>query len=207
MRGRGRIQFLLATGVFAVATQGCDANIGEPTGSPRSDAAPPADAPSLPDSSPADAALPDAAPCIEGDSQATDPESGACYALFQTGATWADARTACQALGGDLVSVTSQAEQDIVGPLSAESGELPDSWMGGTDSENEGTAEGTWVWVTGETFYQGGATVLYDNFREGEPNNSDNEDCLIIEGDRADLGYSWDDRDCVEQLLPYICER
>jgi len=79
--------------------------------------------------------------------------------------TWNAAKAGATALGGYLVTVTSTAEQTWL-PLNViPSGQT--SCLGATDE----TTEGTWLWITGETW-------SYMNWNGGEPNNSGNEDYL-----------------------------
>jgi hypothetical protein len=74
-------------------------------------------------------------------------------------ATWTTARTNCSNMGGHLVTITSSGEQSFLFGL------WPSGWIGLTDE----VVEGTWRWVTGETY-------SYKNWNNGEPNNSGNED-------------------------------
>jgi len=74
-------------------------------------------------------------------------------------ATWTTARTNCSNMGGHLVTITSSGEQSFLFGL------WPSGWIGLTDE----VVEGTWRWVTGETY-------SYKNWNSGEPNNSGNED-------------------------------
>jgi hypothetical protein len=74
-------------------------------------------------------------------------------------ATWTTARTNCSNMGGHLVTITSSGEQSFIYSL------WPSGWIGLTDE----VTEGTWRWVTGETY-------SYKNWNSGEPNNSGNED-------------------------------
>jgi hypothetical protein len=62
-------------------------------------------------------------------------------------------------MGGHLVTITSSGEQSFLYAL------WPSGWIGLTDE----VTEGTWKWVTGETY-------SYSNWNSGEPNNSGNED-------------------------------
>lgn len=139
------------------------------------------------------APLPDARPtCIEGDFQVED--GGTCYMLFHQLRTWPQAQQECVSLGGNLVVVDSAEEQVIVGALAGNYSGNPDTFMGGTDADTEGT----WTWVTGAAF-------VYTHWRGGEPNNGNgNEDCTIIEGDNGNR--EWDDRPCTT-AFPYMCER
>jgi hypothetical protein len=74
-------------------------------------------------------------------------------------ATWTTARTNCSNMGGHLVTITTSGEQSFIYGL------WPSGWIGLTDE----VTEGTWQWVTGETY-------SYKNWNSGEPNNSGNED-------------------------------
>ena len=74
-------------------------------------------------------------------------------------AVWTTARTNCSNMGGHLVTITSSGEQNFIYGL------WPSGWIGLTDE----VTEGTWRWVTGETY-------SYKNWNSGEPNNSGNED-------------------------------
>ena len=74
-------------------------------------------------------------------------------------AYWTTARTNCSNMGGHLVTITSSGEQSFIFGL------WPSGWIGLTDE----VTEGTWKWVTGETY-------SYTNWNNGEPNNSGNED-------------------------------
>jgi hypothetical protein len=68
-------------------------------------------------------------------------------------------------MGGHLVTVTSSGENSFLFNL------WPSGWIGLTDE----VTEGTWKWVTGETF-------SYTNWNSGEPNNSGNEDYIQFVG-------------------------
>jgi hypothetical protein len=74
-------------------------------------------------------------------------------------ATWTTARTNCSNMGGHLVTITTSGEQSFIYGL------WPSGWIGLTDE----VTEGTWRWVTGETY-------SYKNWNSGEPNNAGNED-------------------------------
>jgi hypothetical protein len=80
-------------------------------------------------------------------------------------ANWTTARSNCIAMGGHLVTVTSSGENSFLFNL------WPSGWIGLTDE----VTEGTWKWVTGETF-------SYTNWNSGEPNNSGNEDYIQFVG-------------------------
>lgn len=191
-----------AAALFLVANAaGCmEAAIGDPGG--RADAA--ADIPDAsaaiadaPPSLPPDANLPDAvppadaAPCVEGELNAVDPLTGNCYMYFSNQVPWTVALAACGSHGATshLAVITSADEQAVVAAIGAP---VADVWMGGSDR----VTEMDWQWVTGEA-------MVYEGWREGEPNDSNGEDCMIME---VDVGGTWDDRDC-DNTYGYYCER
>jgi hypothetical protein len=85
--------------------------------------------------------------------------NGHSYYRSTGNATWTTAKTNCSNMGGHLVTITTSGEQSFIYGL------WPSGWIGLTDE----VTEGTWRWVTGETY-------SYKNWNSGEPNNSGNED-------------------------------
>lgn len=96
--------------------------------------------------------------------------------------TWTAAKTACENMGGHLVTVTTAAENNFIFNL------WPSGWIGLTDE----VTEGQWRWVTGETY-------SWSNWNGGEPNNAGNEDYIQFVG-----GGKWNDLPNVS--LPYVLE-
>jgi hypothetical protein len=98
-------------------------------------------------------------------------------------ATWTTARSNCVAMGGYLVTITTSGEQSFIFNI------WPSGWIGLTDEVNEGT----WRWVTGETY-------SYTNWNSGEPNNAGNEDYVqfVSNGRWNDLPNN--------VSLPYVLE-
>lgn len=84
---------------------------------------------------------------------------GNLYAIFDEGLTWHEAKAYCEDLGGHLVTITSQEEQNFVADL-IKNGNKNHYWLGATDEEKEGT----WKWVTNETF-------SYRNWDRFQPDN------------------------------------
>ena len=78
-------------------------------------------------------------------------------------ATFAAARAHCQAIGGDLASIHSAAENAEAAALVGEGSAL----IGFTDSANEGN----WIWTDG-------TVDSYANWDEGQPEYE--EDCAAI---------------------------
>ncbi len=185
---------------LSVVLSGCvTAEIGDPfddsdasasvtDGGPGADGVPGAPDARIPDAAP----TADAPPCVEGNVNVIDPDTGNCYMYFSTTVPWEVALGACGTVGSDvhLVAITSAQENAVVAAILAG---VADVWVGGNDR----MAEMTWVWITGESM------AGYGNWREGEPNDSGGEDCMVIE---LDVGGSWDDRAC-DKLFGYICER
>ena len=113
---------------------------------------------------------------------------GHTFKYYSNALTWANAKTACENLGGHLATSTSAGKNTFLKGL------IPSSttwaFLGGTDEAKEGT----WKWVTGETW-------RYTKWEGSEPNNSGGvEDYLIL---RNTDGIWWDTG---EGPTPYICE-
>lgn len=127
--------------------------------------------------------------------------SGQKYWFCSNARSWQLARTKCQALGTsfNLASIQSAAEDAFVRSHLAAS-----AWAAGTDS----AVEGAWRWTsTNMQFWQGsagGSAVggAYTNWNSGQPNNTINQDCLVVE---VGSGGKWRDEAC-EGLLPYVCK-
>ncbi|MFO0969605.1 MAG: LamG-like jellyroll fold domain-containing protein, partial [Gemmataceae bacterium] len=88
---------------------------------------------------------------------------GHTYYVNLTNLTWDQAEAQAQLMGGHLVTINSQTENDFVRDLILDrSGTNRTAYIGMTDADNEGV----WSWVSGEP-------VTYANFLSpGEPNNS-----------------------------------
>ncbi len=96
---------------------------------------------------------------IDGATQ--NPDNGHWYAVVTQlpVQTWPDCKTAAEAQGGYLATVTSSAEHLwILQNLSLAT--QSSYWLGATDA----ASEGTWVWITGEAW-------TISNWDSGEPNN------------------------------------
>jgi len=73
--------------------------------------------------------------------------NGHVYQYVPTDLTcWTEAQAAAQAAGGHLVTITSQAEQDLVTALT--NSEVRDNWAAYIGGYNDAG----WRWVTGENF-------------------------------------------------------
>jgi hypothetical protein len=137
-------------------------------------------------------------PCTGGDTRSVDPATGACYMLYMTPMTWAQAQSVCHALGPTtfLASVQSASENALIATLIGSK----DAFLGGTDA----AVEGRFLW-------DDGTPVQLTNWNTGEPNNAGGvENCIEM---IAALGGKWNDVPCAPSAttmlgtLPFVCER
>src|SRR5688500_10777508 len=117
-----------------------------------------------------------------------DPVNDVTYVRDGTAQSWAAARAAAQAAGGDLVRIRSAAANNTVRIVAA-----GDAWIGASDE----AVEGAWRWANnGDQFWSGlGANAggvpvggLYSNWNNAEPNDVNGEDFAEITG-----GGGWND--------------
>ncbi|MBR1821381.1 MAG: leucine-rich repeat protein [Clostridia bacterium] len=80
---------------------------------------------------------------------------GRLYCLYQKNCTWLEAKSLAEQSGGHLVTITSQAEQDVATRLANISGGW--TWIGA-----EWYSRGEFQWITGET-------MSYTNWNSGQP--------------------------------------
>jgi Ca2+-binding RTX toxin-like protein len=94
-----------------------------------------------------------------------------------TASSWTNSQAQAKAMGGNLVTINSKAEQDLLFTIF---GKNESFWTGLNDAKQEGKFE----WVSGEP-------VTYTNWAAGEPNNNDgNEDYALMWNARGGL---WND--------------
>lgn len=120
------------------------------------------------------------------------------YYLFvpNVGIKWTDAKIAAEnstyyGLRGYLATLTSAEEAQIAGEQTTGAG-----WIGGSDSE----LEGTWKWMTGPelgtVFWTGnftGFTTTFAFWNTGEPNNTVDEDYAHINATGVGISGGWND--------------
>ena len=125
--------------------------------------------------------------------------NGHSYKVYAQKKSWTEAKAHCESLGGHLVTITSQEEQDFVSSLVTEKNIA--SWIGASWSNNQ------FVWVTGETFN-------YTNWDQGEPShnfNSSKEPYVGIYANNTDTEYSttgkWNNfRASTDTIQGFVCE-
>ncbi|XP_065254347.1 macrophage mannose receptor 1-like [Emys orbicularis] len=121
--------------------------------------------------------------------------SSSCLKHFQNGRkhmkTWFDARDFCRAIGGDLASIHSEEDQNVINSLDR-AHYYQSYWMGLSAFDPDRGF--TW---------SDGSPVNYENWADGEPNNYDgNEKCAMFNG-YTDM--QWNDMFC-ETLGDWVCQ-
>ncbi|MBR6785990.1 MAG: leucine-rich repeat protein, partial [Clostridia bacterium] len=116
--------------------------------------------------------------------------NGHTYGRFDVNCSWEEAKLICEMLGGHLVTISSQAENDVV--TSLVSGKNYAYWIGATDSKTEGT----WEWVTGEAFSFSAWNANQPDDYEGAEDHAE-----II----SDLG-KWNDNKPNTAERGFVCE-
>jgi len=107
---------------------------------------------------------------------------------------------------GYLVTITSNLEAQFISKVMQDN-KLQTAWLGAQDDENEGT----WKWLggaeKGSPFWEGktdGHKVdeMFTNWRTGEPNDVQNEDCAVMMSDDG----GWNDAKCDTETYSVIVE-
>uniref|UniRef100_A0A8C9Z6R9 C-type lectin domain-containing protein n=1 Tax=Sander lucioperca TaxID=283035 RepID=A0A8C9Z6R9_SANLU len=132
--------------------------------------------------------------CVEGSCPPGWTQFGSrCFSFNFQGKSWIDAESFCKAAGGNLASVHSEEEHVFLRTfINQVTGAYITSWMGGSDS----VQEGVWMWSDGSTFD-------YKSWAWGQPDNFLLvEHCLLINY----LGINWNDAPC-NIILPFLCSK
>ena len=95
--------------------------------------------------------------------------NGHVYKLFNKALPWREAYKFCEQQDGHLVTVNSENEQSFLYSLINENSTSSYLWLGATDSYEEGK----WKWITGDS-------IVYRNWADNEPNNSNDEDYMVL---------------------------
>ena len=108
---------------------------------------------------------------------------GHTFKYFDTGLTWAEAKAACEALGGHLATSTSSEKNSFLASM------VSADWasIGGQKVDD------AWTWLTNETWN-------YLNWRSNSPSAGENETSLFM-----NTSGEWDD-DETSFNAAYICE-
>ncbi len=112
-----------------------------------------------------------------------------CYKFFSKGLTWNAAKSACEALGSELVVINSQAENQAVSQITGGRGTYIGLYRNPKDKSR---------WLTLD-----GSRPIYTNWYSGEP-NSLGEECAHMRC--KSYGYKWNDLECHYYNFPHVCE-
>ncbi|XP_014596624.1 CD209 antigen-like protein C [Equus caballus] len=112
---------------------------------------------------------------------------GSCYFFSQTQNTWKASVSACQDIKAQLVIIDSAEEQQFLKFWDTRNNRP--AWIGLSDHHNEGS----WLWVDN-------TPVNLSFWKEGEPNNHGDEDCVDFYSD------GWNDDKCNRENF-FICEK
>ncbi len=124
--------------------------------------------------------------------------SGRVYLLCASEMNWSDARAFCLNRGYDLVVLDTLAEDRAIWER-AKSISAEDWWIGMTDA----ITEGTYLWVDSRVAWTNGMASTFTNWRDGMPENVDEEDCVEFDEDLSD--GLWADNGCARRS-PFVCE-
>ena len=117
----------------------------------------------------------------------TKESNGHRYEYYDLNTTWQLSEKFCERKGGHLVTVTSEAENELVHNMINKN-----AWLGGT---NFG-ADTRWYHVNGES-------MTYTNWRQGEPSNG-SEHCMVMYYS-GDYAKQWNDVN-ETQTTGFVCE-
>ncbi|XP_055075364.2 C-type lectin domain family 4 member F-like [Misgurnus anguillicaudatus] len=110
---------------------------------------------------------------------------------------WSSSRAVCVSMGADLVTITSQKEQDFLVSKIKET-----HWIGLNDQETEGR----WVWVNNKTLEETRVEFWFkkepDNWKVMDPSG---ENCASL-GDSIGNVHTWFDGSCKEPKR-FICQK
>lgn len=82
------------------------------------------------------------------ESALVNPQNGHSYLVYPDSLNWVDAKVFCQSLGGHLVTISDEQEQEFVEQLAQTCSERTNFWLGGYyDPDTD-----TWKWVDGTPF-------------------------------------------------------
>jgi len=110
-----------------------------------------------------------------------------CYSVQTQNLSWTNAQSACESLGGDLASVTSNGVMSLLFNLQNE----VDVWIGGNDLQTQETFE----WVNGDTW-------SYENWNTNQPNHLSGQDCVKYKKNTG----KWDDVSCDKEFM-FACQK
>ncbi|XP_035689154.1 macrophage mannose receptor 1-like [Branchiostoma floridae] len=118
-----------------------------------------------------------------------------CYKAFNMQMTFLDASWTCRTEGGSLAMPKDAGTDDFLVSLKKDVDERGRFRFGLADRRQEGV----WEWVDGTPL--GG----YSAWMPGEPNNDNDEDCVLYYDRKTNDGKTWNDDKC-SSAKKFICE-
>lgn len=121
--------------------------------------------------------------------------NGSCYFFSKDAANFTKADGICVKNGAHLCHIESPGENAFIRGK-VKSLTAADWWLGGTDSEQEGT----WKW------FRSGQLLSFSDFAAGQPDKGhplDIEHCLDM---KKDWDFKWNDEGC-QLEINFICEK
>ncbi|XP_057704866.1 ladderlectin-like [Corythoichthys intestinalis] len=112
-----------------------------------------------------------------------------CFLFVNERLRFTFAETFCNLLGGNLASIHSSLENEVVRHvIAAKAGSFERSWTGLHDR----VEEGAFIWTDGTEFD-------FDNWANNRPRTTGNQDCAEILSQGR-----WNDRNC-NSRIPFVC--
>ncbi|KAG9274626.1 lactose-binding lectin l-2-like isoform X1 [Astyanax mexicanus] len=119
--------------------------------------------------------------------------NGRCFSYFGQAVDWVTAEAYCINLGGNLASIHSENEYQVVKALvRAYDPSEKETWIGLSNCQKKNS----WIWSDGTKF-------TYSRWNPGEPNHSNGECCVHINWGST---KNWNDYAC-HIGNPFICVR
>ena len=138
-------------------------------------------------------AQPDAS--VAADGGVTWPVNGHAYVFMDKPITWIAAEAEARELGGHLVTLGSQAENDFVHALLGNNSS--GVWIGAKQADGSVEPAGGWGWVTQEPF-------IFTAWDTGQPNNAAGTEDAASFG--TGNGNTWNDTESYENGAGYVLE-
>ena len=126
-----------------------------------------------------------------GDSRGYDLiYDGSFYRAFEVsdGINWLDAQSSCAVWGGDLTSITTERENNLL--YTAISDTVSNCWIGLFERDGDGVYQ----WVDG-------TALSYTNWAANEPNTPTTDNCVEMNSNG-----NWTNLDCDAERNWFICE-
>eukprot|EP00092_Neocalanus_flemingeri_P080451 GFUD01100354.1.p1 GENE.GFUD01100354.1~~GFUD01100354.1.p1 ORF type:complete len:211 (-),score=33.55 GFUD01100354.1:201-833(-) len=105
--------------------------------------------------------------------------SSSCYRLWEEEHIWSEAEFRCQQEGGHLVSILSKQENEFINNTFFNQKNI---WIGANDK----LVEGLWTWSDGYP-------MEFEDWNEGQPNESGDQDCGVLD---TSFAGRWSDVSC-----------